>query len=105
MPAADGAWLERIARHDTRKAIVDPGGAWSYDALETDATGLAAALLAGRDDLGEERVALLCAPGHDFVTGLLGCWAAGGLAVPLHPSHPEAELEYFLTDADAGVIV
>ncbi len=48
---------------------------------------------------------LLCWPGHDFVVGLVGCWGAGGVAVPLHPSHPEAELEYYLNDSAAGTIV
>lgn len=97
--------MGRLAFHGARTAIVDPGGVWSYETLGNDAARLGAVLLSGRDDLVEERVALLCSAGHDFVVGLVGCWAAGGLAVPLHPSHPQAELEYYLRDSAARLIV
>ena len=50
-------------------------------------------------------VALLCTPGHDFVVALLASWWAGGVAVPLHPSHPDRELAYYLADSDTAVIV
>jgi malonyl-CoA/methylmalonyl-CoA synthetase len=98
-------WLGRAAHHGGRTAIVDPDGDWTYEALGEGAAALASMVRSGRDDLAEDRVALLCRPGHDFVVGLLGTWAAGGLAVPLHPAHPEAELEYYLTDSGAGTVV
>jgi malonyl-CoA/methylmalonyl-CoA synthetase len=86
-------------------AIVDPKGEWSYSDIERDAHRLATALLGGRPDLDEARVGLLCRPGHDFVVGVRGTWTAGGLAVPLHPAHPEPELEYYLVDADVTTVV
>jgi malonyl-CoA/methylmalonyl-CoA synthetase len=51
------------------------------------------------------RVAILCRPGHEFVVALLGCWLAGGLAVPLHPEHPTPELAHVLEDAEATVLL
>jgi malonyl-CoA/methylmalonyl-CoA synthetase len=71
---------------------------WSYETIAAEASTMAEALPGGR-------VVLLCEPGHDFVVGLLACWTAGAMAVPLHPAHPEAELEYYTTDSAAGLLV
>ncbi|MGO9876945.1 MAG: acyl-CoA synthetase [Acidimicrobiia bacterium] len=95
----------RLDRHASRIAIVDPNGRWPYSVLVDDANRLAAALETGHADLDDARVALLCDPGHDFVVALLACWHAGAVAVPLHPSHPDAELAYLLADSESTVVV
>jgi malonyl-CoA/methylmalonyl-CoA synthetase len=112
----------RVAAHaedPSRLAIVDPAGSWTYAALAWGAVELADRLLSGAPesdgsgepgetggpDLDGARVAVLCTPGRDFVVGLLGCWQAGGVAVPLHPGHPDAELDHVLADAGVTVIV
>jgi malonyl-CoA/methylmalonyl-CoA synthetase len=95
----------RLEAFGDRGAIVDPGGTWSYAELVDHAARLHATFSPDGVDLAERRVALLCTPGHDFVVALLACWGAGGLAVPLHPDHPDAELTYFLTDSGAAIIV
>jgi malonyl-CoA/methylmalonyl-CoA synthetase len=97
--------VARVGRHGPRTAIIDPGGTWSYDDVAGRAASLARALLDGRADLGERRVALLCTPGHEFVEAALACWSAGGVAVPIHPVHPDAELDYAIADSGADVIV
>jgi malonyl-CoA/methylmalonyl-CoA synthetase len=103
---------DHAARDAGRVAIVDPAGTWTYADLSRDAGSLARTLLAagsgagsGAGDLAEARVALLCTPGRDFVVGLLGVWLAGGIAVPLHPAHPDAELDHVLSDAGVGVVL
>src|SRR5207237_366248 len=65
----------------------------------------AACLLAGRDDLAEARVAFLAPPGFHYVAIQWGIWRAGGIAIPLAVSHPPAELEYVIRDADAETVV
>jgi len=95
----------RLAGNGDRIAIVDAHGTWSYSVLADHADRLATALTAEGTDLDEARVALLCDPGHDFVVALFACWHAGGLAVPLHPSHPDTELAYVLADSESTVVV
>jgi malonyl-CoA/methylmalonyl-CoA synthetase len=59
----------------------------------------------GRETLGGERVALLLSPGLDWVVSLFAIVAAGGMAVPLSPLHPPAELAYFVDDADVAAVI
>jgi malonyl-CoA/methylmalonyl-CoA synthetase len=98
-------FLTRVRGHEDRVAVLDPRGSWPYAALATDAAGLAAVLRGGDGDLNDQRVALLCEPGRDYVVGLLACWEVGGLAVPLHPAHPEPELAYFIGDSSSSMVV
>jgi malonyl-CoA/methylmalonyl-CoA synthetase len=95
----------RVRRHGDRVAIIEPRGSWSYTALADDATRLAAAVRGGAGDLNDARIALLCEPGRDYAAALLACWVAGGLAVPLHPVHPEPELAYFIGDSNVSTVV
>src|SRR4051812_21111981 len=96
--------IDRLARHGDRSAIVDPSGSCTYEVLDHDATALASFLHA--DHRGDhDRIAIVCTPGHDFVTALLACWHAGAIAVPLHPQHPDAELEYVMRDCGARAVV
>src|SRR5215207_9787577 len=88
-----------------RTAIVANGRAHSYDELDEASTCVAGKLLGDNDDLKETRVAFLVAPGFAYPAIQRGIWRAGGVAVPLAVSHPQAELEYVIRDADASVIV
>ena len=96
--------IERVGRHGDRLAIVDPGGSWTYATIDRDAAALASVIVADRRG-DDDRVAIVCTPGHDFVTALLACWHAGAIAVPLHPQHPDAELAYVVGDSGARAIV
>eukprot|EP01118_Nematostelium_gracile_P016784 TRINITY_DN7035_c0_g1_i4.p1 TRINITY_DN7035_c0_g1~~TRINITY_DN7035_c0_g1_i4.p1 ORF type:complete len:244 (+),score=56.51 TRINITY_DN7035_c0_g1_i4:86-817(+) len=60
--------------------------------LTTNATG----------DLKEQRVAVLCQAGFDYVQSQWAVWRAGGVFVPLCTTHPEAELEYVLKDSEVS---
>ncbi|KAI3845691.1 hypothetical protein MKX03_006671 [Papaver bracteatum] len=56
-------------------------------------------------NLGGARVGIVAKPSAEFVAGLLGTWLAGGCAVPLALSYPEAELSYVMNDADVSMIL
>lgn len=97
--------MARATAYGQRTAIIDDRGRHSYQSLDEASSRAAGWLLAGAADLDEQRVAFLVAPGFDHVAIQWGIWRAGGIAVPLPASHPPAELEYLLQDADASIVV
>lgn len=97
--------VARARDHAARTAVVAPEGTFTCAELLDASARVAAALLDGRDDLREARVAFLAPPGWGYVAVQWGVWRAGGIAVPLAVSHPPAELEYVVHDADAEVVV
>jgi malonyl-CoA/methylmalonyl-CoA synthetase len=92
-------------RHAGRTAVVDSQGSFSYSDLLNASSRMATALLAGRDDLREERVVFVVSPGFAWVAVLWGIWRAGGVAVPLPLNSTNPELEYFVSDARASTLV
>jgi malonyl-CoA/methylmalonyl-CoA synthetase len=85
--------------------LVDSQGAFTYNDLLDASLRVATALLAGREDLQEERVAFLITPGFRWVATQWGIWRAGGIAVPLPLNSPRPELEYFIGDTGASALV
>ncbi|MFI5098803.1 MAG: AMP-binding protein, partial [Candidatus Acidiferrales bacterium] len=75
--------MARAQRHGRQTAVADAQGVFTYNDLLDASSRVAAALLAGRGDLHEERVAFLLTPGFPWVAAQWGIWQAGGVAVPL----------------------
>src|SRR5579862_6295145 len=104
VPVIDRAYL-----HCGRVAVVDAQGSFTYDELLDASSRIAAALLAGRDellcDLREERVGFLMTPGFGWVAVLWGIWRAGGVAVPLPLNSANPEMEFLLDDVGASTLV
>ena len=88
-----------------RPAIIAANGSFSYDDLDDASRRVAAALLDGRQDLDQARVAYLVPPGFEYAAVQRGIWQSGAVAVPLALSHPPAELEYVIRDADCSRVV
>ncbi|HEX8317218.1 acyl-CoA synthetase [Longimicrobium sp.] len=105
LESADPPIVSQARAHAARTAVVAPEGRFTYADLLDASARVASALLAGADDLREARVAFLAAPGWHYVATQWGIWRAGGIAVPLAVSHPPAELEYVVQDADASIVV
>ncbi|HEX7240638.1 MAG TPA: acyl-CoA synthetase [Longimicrobiaceae bacterium] len=103
--SSDLPLFARAAGHGGRTAVAAPEGTFTYAELLDASARVASALLEGADDLAEARVAFLAPPGWDYVAVQWGIWRAGGIAVPLATSHPPAELEYVIGDADAALVV
>ncbi|MGA2903802.1 MAG: acyl-CoA synthetase [Candidatus Korobacteraceae bacterium] len=97
--------IAHAERHGGRTAVVDSQGPFTYDDLLDASSRVAAELLAGRADLAEERVAFLVTPGFPWVAVQWGIWRAGGIAVPLPLNSPKCELEYFIDDSKASILV
>lgn len=105
MPAPDLSLVARARSHGERTAILDAAGAHTYAELLDASARAASALLGGADDLGEARVCFLVPPSFEYAAVQWGVWRAGGVAVPLAVSHPPAELEYAIGDADASIVI
>jgi malonyl-CoA/methylmalonyl-CoA synthetase len=99
------ALIAQAERHKGRTAVVDSQGAFTYDDLLDASSRMATVLLAGRQDLQEQRVAFLLTPGFRWVATQWGIWRAGGIAVPLPLNSPRSELEYFIGDTAASTLV
>jgi malonyl-CoA/methylmalonyl-CoA synthetase len=97
--------IERARGFGDRRALIGPEGSCSYGELLESSERIAAALLDGRSDLNEDRVAFLVPPGLAHVAVQWGVWRAGGIAVPLALSHPRAELEYVVRDSEPEWLV
>jgi malonyl-CoA/methylmalonyl-CoA synthetase len=95
----------RAQLHSQRTAIVDAAGVFTYDQLLDASARVASVLLDGRNDLREARIPFLITPGFPWVAVQWGIWRAGGIAVPLPQGTPAAELEYFIADAQATLLV
>src|SRR6266704_1529528 len=105
MPAADLPIVARALSHLDHTAVVVAEGTFAYRDLIEASERVAACLLNGRADLVEARVAFLVPAGWHYVATLWGIWRAGGVAVPLATSHPPAELEHVVQDADVEILV
>jgi malonyl-CoA/methylmalonyl-CoA synthetase len=97
--------IANAERHGERTAVVDSQVSFTYKDLLDASARVATALLAGRDDLEEERVAFLVKPGFAWVAIQWGIWRAGGVAVPLPLNSTRSELEYFIDDTHASTLV
>ncbi|MCG6918501.1 MAG: acyl-CoA synthetase [Deltaproteobacteria bacterium] len=99
------ALIERAEEHGSRPAIISSEGTYNYRQLLERSKQIGLTLLAGKDDLKEERVAFLASRGFDYAALQWGIWRAGGIAVPLGEMHPVSELEYLIGDSAASIVV
>src|SRR5439155_542891 len=104
-PLSELPLVARARGHGDRPAIIAGEGTFTYNDVLDASARVAACLLAGRDDLAEARVAFLAPPGFHYVAIQWGIWRAGGIAIPLAVSHPPAELEYVIRDAEVETVV
>jgi malonyl-CoA/methylmalonyl-CoA synthetase len=97
--------IANAQRHGARTAVVDAQGAFTYDDLLDASSRAATTLLAGRENLQEERVAFLVTPGFPWVVAQWGIWRAGGVAVPLPLNSTQPELRYLIDDTRASTVI
>ena len=103
--AATPDLIARAQQYGQRLAIEDCHRQYTYDDLLAASARIAATLLAGRDDLREERIASLVTPGFFWAAVQWGIWRAGGIAVPLPLGTPWSELEYYVGDTQTSVLI
>ena len=97
--------VRRAQSFGARVALTSDGHDHSYDSLLSVSEGIAASLLDGSTDLGEQRVAFLIPGSFEYAAVQWGIWRAGGIAVPLSLSAADPELEHVITDAQVERII
>lgn len=97
--------IVRAHTFNERIAIQCGPETYTYSELLDRSEKLAFALLAGRSDLEEARIAFLAPPGFAYVCMQWGIWRAGGIAVPLCEKHPLPSMEYVIEDTAAHRIL
>lgn len=93
----------------SRPAIEDDHGARSFSALYEGALCAREAVCRGNTSgaasLAGQRVVILLSPGASWVEAFAGVLLAGGVAVPLSPLYPAADLAWFAADAEAETVI
>ena len=98
--------LFNTAKHSPGSvAVIDQTGSYTYEQLCERALRTSAALLQSKGDLLEARVAMLIAPGFDYVATQWGIWQSGGIVAPLGLMHPTPELSYTINDAEVTTVI
>lgn len=104
--------IERFAavveKYADRPAILEDGGSGprpiSYSELDEMANRVANGILVGGgDDL--KTVAILTGESGEHIAAMLGAMKAGMTIAPLHPSNPQARLEYIVEHSGAGLVL
>jgi len=97
--------IENAYAHLDRIAIKSNGLEYTFKQLLNESKKVALALLNGRTDLDEARIAFIVNPSFEYVCIQWGIWRAGGLAVPLCVKHPYSSLEYVIQDTAAEALI
>ena len=97
--------VRRAQNFGARVAVTSAGQDHSYDSLLSVSEAVAASLLDGSNDLGEQRVAFLIPASFEYAAVQWGIWRAGGIAVPLSLSSADPELEHVITDAQVDRVI
>ncbi|MBD5831138.1 long-chain fatty acid--CoA ligase [Janibacter melonis] len=97
-------WTDAVARCPEEDAIRYFDTPMTVAELDRASDALASGLHATGFSRGD-RLALYVQNGPAFVIGMLGCWKAGGVLVPVNPMYKSRELAYVLTDSRARAIL
>jgi malonyl-CoA/methylmalonyl-CoA synthetase len=85
-------------------AVMDDMKNWSYKELDVYSGFLAGTI---RDKIPKDCKTIAGFNGSNvyYVLSMITCWKLGMRFLPLCPTHPRHELEYFLKDSDSGMIL
>lgn len=105
-------------KYGDKVAVISQHGRYTYKDLFAYSSKLAdeiTSLLTNNDVTGEQNksifplqgksVAFLCENDVSYIVSLWAVWMLGGVAVPLCKSHPISELEYFVSDSQATLML
>ncbi len=87
-------------------AIIDGYGKHTYQELLENKQKIATFLIRHfkKDDLEEACIAFMAVQNAYYVAMQWGIWQAGGIAVPISITHPEAEIDYLIEDTNTKIV-
>jgi crotonobetaine/carnitine-CoA ligase len=91
-------------RHGERALVVTGDVSWSFNDARDAAAGRGAALRVAGVARGD-RVLLMCSNRTEFLETVLGCGWIGAIVVPVNTASMGPQLEYFLADSGAQLLV
>jgi malonyl-CoA/methylmalonyl-CoA synthetase len=91
--------LSRMVRYADRIAVSSRSKEYSYRQLLSEAE------LLSKTFSGHDRICCWAEPGFDYSVIQSAVWRAGAVFVPLCHSHPIEELQYYLEDSKASMLV
>lgn len=94
----------QAAQFGDRPAVRIGGQRWRHADLPIRAAGRAGALQAAGVQRGD-RVAILAGNRPEFLEAFLGCGWMGAVAVPINTASMGPQIEYFLANSQAGLLV
>ncbi|WP_156744162.1 non-ribosomal peptide synthetase, partial [Mycobacterium sp. 1164985.4] len=94
----------QVARAPQASALTFGDRSWSYEELDVASNRLAH-LLTGYGVGPGERVGLLVPRSGEAIVAMLGVLKSGAVYVPIDPAHPDARIEFILSDAEPVAIV
>ncbi len=96
--------LSQAALFADRTAITDHAGSYTYTQLMQAAQTVASNLVSLLGAFPGP-VLYLAPSGFNYVAVQWGIWLAGGIAVPVHPAHPVAEIGYLVADTQTALLL
>lgn len=90
---------------NNKPALVEGDKSYTYSEVNKHINLCATALLDGKSDLEEERIAFFLPASLEYVTVMHGVWRAGGIAVPLNVASAVAELDHYLSCASVTRLI
>ncbi|XP_042211660.1 malonate--CoA ligase ACSF3, mitochondrial-like [Homarus americanus] len=98
--------FRKALQYQDNVALTDEHGEHTYGHIHKLSGHLAWLMqnVLGEDSV-QQRIAFLCPNDVSYVITQWATWMAGHIAVPLCPKHPSSELEYFVRDSEASIIV
>ncbi len=95
---------EQVEQTPNSIAVTLQSTEWTYERLNREAEGVAAAL---RDHgIRPDELVAICAPrSHSLIAGLIGILKAGGAYIPLDPEYPADRLRFMIGDTGTRAIL
>ena len=97
--------VQQSLNHKDHRAIISDGIEYKYKDLLKDSQSLASLILNGNTDLDEAPIAFMFGREYHYTVCQWAVWQAGGIAVPLHTSHPDQSIEYVLKDTGSKTLI